>query len=357
MQDHGKHGIVPYKPLITFANKQITEDNWADVLSDLGSQPVPEGMPEKQTRKWMNDTYSRLGWMTPQTLDGKPVDGSRLQKVQGELRRDLARITNPTDDIEAAAEDFDVWRKVADKVFDESRQQGLPLDESLKKANSLPKPPGEKNLQWLIDKYQRLTRIGEPRQTTYADGQTPIELQRVGEIRIPMTLFSVRSRAVNGDWRVLITDRVYFVPTINDLRTWVYFRLAKLWEDGLLPQLERCQRCKKFFLAKTQRKTGTAYCSQACAQGKNAAARTKATRARRRAWGYARKDLEQAMVRLRTLPHSTGKTAIAREESTLHKAEDRFQKAYPREQGPGYEEGKAFLGQARKLIKKLQKKD
>jgi hypothetical protein len=351
MRDYGKHAIVPYEPLIAFANETITEKNWADVLSNLGSWAVPEGMPEGQAWKWRNEIYRRLGWMAPRTLGGEMVNGPTLQEVQKELKKDLARITDPTRDIEASAEDFDAQVKRVRTAFNEAREQGLSLHESHQKANRLPGVPAEKNLTWLINKYQNFPPVGEPRQDTQADGKTAVERQRVAEITIPMTLFPVRRRA--EDLRVFVTDRVYFVPTIDDLRTWVYFRLAKLWEDGLLPQLGRCERCEKFFLAKTRRKKGTVYCSQSCAQAKTAVVRTKATRARRAEWESVRDDLERAMEQMRPTHQPVERKALDKGETILQKAARAFQDAYRRGEGPGYEEGKALLARARKQINRV----
>jgi hypothetical protein len=357
MRNSGKQALVPYEPLIDFASKEITDENWSDVLSELGGRPVPKGMTEEQKRKWWNETYRRLGWLAPRALKDKLIDGPEpLREVQGKLQKDLARITDPKRDFEPSAEDFESRRKSVHKVFEESRQQGLSFAERLKKANSVPGVPVEKNLGWLIEeRYQRLTSIGKPWQTTHKDKKTPMEVQKVGEMTIPMALFAPRSRAVNGDWRVFATDRVYLLPVIDDLLIWVYFRLAKLWEDGLLPQVERCERCEKFFLAKTRRKGGTAYCSQSCAQGKTAPARAKASRARRAEWESVRKDLERDMVLMRTLHRSTERKALAQGENTLQKAERAFQEAYPRKQGPGYEEGEKLLAQAKKQVNQLRK--
>lgn len=315
-----KKAVVPYEPLIAFANERITQDNWRAVLNRLSGRPIPPHTPEQQDqalRDWIT-TYRRLGFLAPVDFEGKKIAGPEpLQLVQNAFREDLTRLTDPAG-----------WTRstyVFSTRFDET--------------------PRGQDLSWLVQKINGLTLKSE-RLTTHADGKTPILARTVGEMEIPMQLTpdaEVRRRAT-GDFRVLVTDRVYFVPAIADLRVWVYFRLASLWADGFLSRIGCCQKCAKFFLAKTER-ADRKYCSQQCAQGITAAERTKATRVRRGAWESVQKDLEVAV--------KWQNREIL--EKALPKAKQAFAAAYPRHKGPGYEEGKALLAQAEKQVRRLRR--
>jgi hypothetical protein len=158
------------------------------------------------------------------------------------------------------------------------------------------------------------------------------------------------------DNRLLLTDQVSLLPAIEDIRALAYYRLAKLWADGLLPRLRRCQneKCRKFFLGKTKKENP--YCSQRCAQSVTAPERVRASRARRAAWTDTRKNLERAVENMRTLRKTTESQALERGEGTLKKAEMAFTAAYPRKKGPGYGEGERLLARAKEQVKRLRKK-
>src|SRR5882724_7561589 len=102
MSDHNKQATVPYEPLIAFANEKITEENWEDVLSRLGSRPAPpreaRGVADEQElrdRDWQAfttwvDTYHSLGFMAPLELEEKRIaEPEPLRRVQHELKQDL----------------------------------------------------------------------------------------------------------------------------------------------------------------------------------------------------------------------------------------------------------------------------
>lgn len=315
-----KKAVVPYEPLIAFANEEITQDNWRDVLNKLSGRPAPSHkskQKEQVLRDWVA-TYRRLGFAAPLNFEGTTIAGPEtLQLVQNEFREDLERLIDPAE-----------WTRRT-HLF----------------STRFGETPKEQDLSWLVERINSI-QLKSEHLTTHADGKTPVLYRKVGEIEIPMKLtpeVKVRRQA-EGDWRIFVTDPVYFVPVIRDLRVWVYFRFANLWADGLLPRIGRCQKCQKFFLAKTER-ADRKYCSQRCAQDITAAERTKATRARREAWESIRADLETALK---------GKH-VESAEKALTKAQHAFEDAYPRRKGLGYEEGKHFLARAAKQFRQLRK--
>lgn len=318
-----KDNVLPYESLVAFANEEITRDNWREVLNRLGSRPVPNQETDEQAFRRWSTIYRRLGFLGPQRLEGKKIAGPYpLLSVQEELREDLARLTSPGHDLQPSSADF--WN------FVQSGEAQREME-------------AHKDMAWLVKKINSIKRKGKPRRTTHADGKNPVWVQRVGEIEIPMRLFVPRVRP--GDYRALLTDQVYFVPVVEDLRDWVYFRLVQLWADGLLSRIGRCQRCTRFFLGKTQREKRM-YCSQRCAQNVTAAQRVKASRSRRIAWESAREHLDRSL-----------NTQDARNrERAFAKAQHAFVAAYPRQKGPGYKEGKQLLARVSKQAQQPGKK-
>ena len=329
-----KHAVVPYEPLIAFANEEeITQENWQEVLNSLWGRPPRDEF----IREWVK-TYHRLGFMVPREWKGKRIAGPKpLQEAQRELRDDLTRLTDPEGQRRLSSKDQDTWEKSWEeafwKAYEEALQQGREdrVAWGQKKAKDIPLPPGLKDLSWLLDK------INGPTYEEVGGMQIRMRLTPLREMKIRMipTLHRVESE----DGRVSVTDPFSFVPVINDLRTWIYFRLAHLWSDGLFPRLGRCQhpKCRRFFLAKTERQDKR-FCSQRCAQGVTAAERVKATRTRRAVWESIREDLLSALKEKK----------LGSLERRLKKAEQAFVAAYPRKKGPGYEEGEKLLAQAKR---------
>jgi hypothetical protein len=309
-----KQAVRYYEPLMTLLNTDITESNWKDVFRKL------HGFPKGA--EWFNPSVVKkahtVGVSRPLTFEERPIDGPNpLQIVQHELQRIFDRLADPTRDVRPPG--------------------GEPPDP----AASLP-PSASPDL---IEK--RRTQAREVRRELLKD----LHWLR-GELytlEVPMHLTSLEGKDGKPknpyDDRLLLTDPVSFIPVIEDLRIWALWRLGNLWADGLLSRIGRCQKCQRFFLAKTER-ADRKYCSQRCAQGLHAAERTKATRVRRGVWESIRADLESALE---------GKSR-ERIEKTLTKAKQAFEAAYPRQKGPGYEEGKRFLARAAQQLGQLRKK-
>jgi hypothetical protein len=296
MPNHSKQAIEPYQRLITFVNAQITPDNWRQVLDQLKALPLKGKREEREQRL---APYLRLGGPMPLSLNREQITGPNpLLEVQEELREDLVSLTAATG----------------------------------------------KNLSWLEDKLN-----GSPSRSIFVTPRRPHL-----ELRIPMG-FQVFP-AWDAD-KVLATDPATLVPAIEDLRVRVYWLLANLWADGLLPRLGRCQneKCRKFFLGKTSREEQR-YCSRRCAQRVTAPARVKASRARRATWTAARENLERAVENMQTLRQTTEKQALEKGANALKKAETVFSVAYPRKKGPGYEEGEKLLARAKEQVKRLRKR-
>jgi hypothetical protein len=324
MLNKSKKAVLLYEPLIVFANEKITEKNWKKVLLALRRDPLP--LIESATFSIRpSDTTS---W----EYEGKRIVGPEPARVvQEEFRADLSRLTDPKRDFRGTlTNSWEYHTSIGTEQEEVARKK---LIKDLRK-----------DLTWLLDKINSLTLKSE-RQTTHADGKTPILVERRDAMEVPMVLVPRRSRI--DDFRVLPTDQVFLIPLINDLRSWVYFRLASLWADGLLPRIGLCQNqgCSQFFLAKTDR-TDRRYCSQRCAQRVTAAERTKASRVRRATWDSTQEDLEAALrgQNLRSL------------EKVITKAQQAFTAAYPRQQGPGYNEGQQFLARAERQVRQLRRK-
>lgn len=313
-----KRAVAPYTPLITFANAQITEKNWREV-----SQPLSDHPGDKMLKEFP-EHYGKTA-RSPLLINGQVIEGPQpVWAVQNELRKDLVRLTDPDQDVVHASEPLGEDFFGPDWPTDQrKRWQTL--------ASQIDQEP-RKNLRWVLNKLASVFARNPVKLHIFPDYQNEV------------------------DDRLLPTDKVSITPEVSDLRLRVYFQLARLWEDGLLSRLGRCRKCQQFFLAKTSRKTGTAYCSQRCAQNKNPAERTKDSRARRAAWGSIREDLKRAMVLMRTLHQTTERKALVQGEAALKEAEQAFQDAYRRGKGPGYEEGKELLSHASKQVKQLRKK-
>jgi hypothetical protein len=240
-------------------------------------------------------SYKRLGGPMELEFGGKAITGpDPLIGVQTELRDDLARLTDC---------------------------------------------PREQNISWLFDKINNTPAIFGPNS------------ERPAPLIIPMELV-IRRRS---NERTSRTDPAVLVPAISDLRLWVYWRLANLWVDGLLSRIGRCQHqtCQRFFLAKTNAKKQ--YCSQACAQAPTAKERAEASRRRRILWESVRDDLEAKLKSAVTLHQTTERQALEKLERSRTKAQQAFVKAYPRQKGPGYEDGQKLLARASDHVKRLRK--
>src|SRR2546426_5882993 len=244
MQPRSKPAIQPYKALTVFANAEITEDNWEEVLDRVLIR---------------TDTWEPEPWVwleNPRYLDGKRIVGPEpLRIVQQELQEDFDRLTDP------------------------NKQMSPPILPSMK--NPLPPycPPPEarKHLRWLLEKIQGLLST------------------------IPMKIDARRPpRDYNPhDLRVLMTDSLVFVPRFPDLRICVYFYLARCWRDGFLSRLGRCKRCQKFFVAPTQAKK--IYCEKKCAQSIDAVGRVKASRERKATWEKKKQGLAQLLTDMQAI--------------------------------------------------------
>jgi len=328
MSDHNKQATAPYEPLMEFVNAEITQENWRTVRASLAGPVVTRrkimiDLTGKEREGTAADLRSTV--RAPSKLRGQLIlDPEPLREVQDELKKNFERLTDPAG-----------W--VSKNYVVVSDYRSLVED-----------------IRWLYDKINRMT-VERERQAFHSDGKTPVLVRQTAPMAISMRLVPDSPRI--GDYRVLLTDPVLFVPEIEDLRVWVYFRLGKLCEDGLLPRIGRCQngKCRRFFLGKISRKEHL-YCSRRCAQRVTAAERVKASRARRATWTAARENLERAVENMKTLYKTTEKQALARGEEAIKKAEEAFQKAFPRKRGPKYKEGKVFLARTREQIKRLRKK-
>jgi hypothetical protein len=312
MPSLSKPTVILHESLIAFVNEKITGENWKEVLSEL------RGIPAR-AEDWplFRKTYQGLGITTPLYFEEGPIRGPEpLQKVQAELQIDLdwladsARDVKPPLPLPEDPTDFASGMSAAMKTRIRSWAQTIKQEPS-------------KDLWQLQDKLNGMNLIASMKVLVPSGSKNRL------------------------DSRLLLTDHVSFVPTIEDLRHWVYYRLGQLWADGLLPRIGRCQRlkCPKFFLAKTAKKK--LYCSQQCAQSaqkSTAAKRTKDTRARRGAWESVRTDLERALQT----------QSLQGLERTFTKAQQSFAEAYRRQKGPGYEEGKRLLARAKKQLRQLR---
>ena len=234
-------------------------------------------------------------------------DQSSLRKVQRELQEILRRLTDPRMDVRPPHPLLES-ASISPEKKEELRASWV----------ATVKQEPDKDLHWLWGKIRTV----------------PMQAEMLLEHFLQNLL----------EDRMLLTDRVAFYPFIEDLRSLVYSRHAELWADGFLPRIGRCQNkeCQKFFLAKTARKKRL-YCSQERAQRPTAAERTKDTRARRATWESIREDLEHALER-----RSPGSVKKA-----ITKAERAFVEAYPRQKGPGYEEGKRLFARAKEQLRQL----
>jgi hypothetical protein len=225
---------------------------------------------------------------------------------------------------------WDLWKKKVgckslQRVQQELRQDLIRLTDP------------DKDLSWLWAKISGIPSTWNPPQSS------PIRLT------IPMQLI------------VLTDGPPVLTPDIEDLRLWVYWRLTNLWVDGLLPRLGRCQKCSRFLLAKTRRKTK--YCSTRCGQSATAVDRVRKSRKRRTMWQKARESLQRILADMEAIEHkqklqrpqSEGQV-LAEAEKAQEKACIAFATAYPRQKGQGYEEGKRLLAQAKEHVKRLRKK-
>src|SRR5712691_709074 len=87
MANPTKKEVRPYKPLIAFANAEITTANW---------EKVRDGVLLR-IDIWGRGPQIRLG--NPQFLDGQVIGGpAPLQVVQQELKEDLGRLLDPQRD-------------------------------------------------------------------------------------------------------------------------------------------------------------------------------------------------------------------------------------------------------------------
>jgi len=309
-----KDAIIPYEPFFVFVNTKITESNYTEALETTFAHPGFDKLGKFQSR------YVRLGVEPAYFLEGKFIDDSSqpVLRVQNEIKKDLTRLTDPTQDFVLPAPPPDPSEPYPNRSPEQEKELRHLASQIKEQVDRIKKEP-VKDLNWLLQKIR--SRISED---------------------IPFRLSFVKKN--NHDNRLQFGDEVYLHPAIKDLRIWAYFLLANLWADGLLQRIGLCKTCKQFFLAKTEKKNRQ-YCSQRCAQRITAAERTKASRVRRATWDSIREDLKTALQNenLRSV------------EKILRKAQEAFVAAYPRQKGPGYEEGKTLLTRAEKQVQRLKK--
>jgi hypothetical protein len=158
------------------------------------------------------------------------------------------------------------------------------------------------------------------------------------------------SRTSEGDHSIDIKS--------NDLRS----ELHLLYALALDARIGRCAcRCKRFFVVK--RRGEKSYYSSKCAEKITAKERVRGYRERRAKWKKVKEVLSQLLADIDAIEQKqrlqrprSERQVLEESEKALDKARTAFEKAYPRQEGQGYEEGKAFLTNAEKRVLKLRKR-
>ena len=217
--------VRPYEALVEFVNeKNITAATWRAVLDRLASwrssSALRDSGGERAFRLPQAGRY--FGHRVPEVFQGQQIRGPEpLLKIQRKLREDFARLTDPERD-----------------PIPPSLLRGFP--EAIRAH-----PP--KQVEWLLDKINSLSGAYVSSPIASYSGTTnsaPPDGPGMQVILSAATRFP----------RVLPTERVFFVPAFQDLRHWLYFVLAQLWVDGLLPRLGRCKTCGNSFSPKPRKR-------------------------------------------------------------------------------------------------------
>jgi hypothetical protein len=170
--------VVAYQALIAFANKTITEENWKAVLHGLVFVERPSRRPTPRL-------IPPLDLLPPARVDEQPITLESVRRVHTEVRKDLERLTDPTQNV----------------LSPESRDS-------------------IKHLGWLSEKMLPLFTDANPITITLRLDWHGKNKQSLLELLGPSS-----------------TEPVSLHLDIVDLRHWMYFCLALIWANGWLPRL------------------------------------------------------------------------------------------------------------------------